>query len=157
MPESTLHIIDDNYIFSLPPPNRCFLLCHHFLYYVSARSMLRCCFFLFDEITSKLEAIHTVIFFQYVSDWARHWFSRGRNSRLQDQKCNNISVIRDVRLCFVNPECAYLVSEFFPPSSTWVLYLMLVCVPSLLSHHHCHVILILKCLGSTSLQYQRDL
>lgn len=137
-------------------PNRCFVLCHHFLYYVSARSMFWCCFFLFDEITSKLEAMNTVIFFQYVSDWARHWFSRGRNSRLQDQKCNNISVIRDVRLCFVNPECAYLVSFSLLPRPG-SLYLMLVCVPSLLSHHHSHVILILRCLDSTSLQYPRDL
>lgn len=63
--------------------------------------------------------------------------------------------MKDLRLSFVNPECACLVSEFLPPSETWVLHLMLVCVTLLLSHHHCHVVLILWV--STSLKYQRDL
>ena len=58
--------------------------------------------FLFDWWNNYSIGVSTVIFFQCVSAWARRWFITGCNSRLPDQKCNSVSVIKDLSLLIQN-------------------------------------------------------
>lgn len=97
MPEGTLHFTDDKWTLLSPriPQHRCILPSVIFFFNIMRLqgAYLDAGFFLIDDITGALETI-LWFFFQFVSDWARHWLIMGCNSRLSDQNAITSVLLR---------------------------------------------------------------